>query len=120
MVLFYQYPALSDPYKFILITILILMTLIEIIRLFLGYAGNLQEKVLHHSHKQLSYVCTDGILISFYADYSKSTLLNIHSSSVYSNCCNSQQLETLNFLSTVVVAVSLILMYLTTDQSKTV
>lgn len=48
---FYQYPALSDPYKFILITILILMTLIEIIRLFLGYAGNLQEKVLHHKHK---------------------------------------------------------------------
>lgn len=48
---FYQYPALSNPYKFILITVLILMTLIEIIRLFLGYAGNLQEKVLHHSHK---------------------------------------------------------------------
>lgn len=47
---FYQYPALSNPYKFILITVLILMTLIEIIRLFLGYAGNLQEKVLHHSH----------------------------------------------------------------------
>lgn len=49
---FYQYPALSDPYKFILITILILMTLIEIIRLFLGYAGNLQEKV-HHSHNDV-------------------------------------------------------------------
>lgn len=44
---FYQYAALSDPYKFILITILILMTLIEIIRLFLGYTGNLHEKVLH-------------------------------------------------------------------------
>uniref|UniRef100_H3C6Z2 Transmembrane protein 17 n=1 Tax=Tetraodon nigroviridis TaxID=99883 RepID=H3C6Z2_TETNG len=40
-----KYPALSNPYKFILITVLILMTLIEIIRLFLGYAGNLQEKV---------------------------------------------------------------------------
>ncbi|XP_029688379.1 transmembrane protein 17B-like [Takifugu rubripes] len=40
-----KYPALSDPYKFILITILILMTLIETIRLFLGYSGNLQEKV---------------------------------------------------------------------------
>lgn len=51
---FYQYPALSNPYKFILITVLILMTLIEIIRLFLGYAGNLQEKVMHRSskHKQ--------------------------------------------------------------------
>ncbi|TNN00525.1 hypothetical protein fugu_011771 [Takifugu bimaculatus] len=40
-----KYPALSDPYKFILITILVLMTLIETIRLFLGYSGNLQEKV---------------------------------------------------------------------------
>ncbi|XP_072529820.1 transmembrane protein 17B [Salminus brasiliensis] len=40
-----KYPALPDYYKFILITILILMTLIEGIRLYLGYAGNLQEKV---------------------------------------------------------------------------
>ncbi|KAL7867884.1 hypothetical protein SRHO_G00092680 [Serrasalmus rhombeus] len=40
-----KYPALPDYYKFILITILILMTLIEAIRLYLGYAGNLQEKV---------------------------------------------------------------------------
>ena len=48
---FHQYPALPDYYKFILITILIVMTLIEAIRLFLGYAGNLQEKVVHHSHK---------------------------------------------------------------------
>ncbi|XP_068459920.1 transmembrane protein 17B [Clinocottus analis] len=40
-----KYPALPDYYKFILVTILILMTLIEAIRLFLGYAGNLQEKV---------------------------------------------------------------------------
>ncbi|TKS73212.1 Transmembrane protein 17B [Collichthys lucidus] len=40
-----KYPALPDYYKFILVTILIMMTLIEAIRLFLGYAGNLQEKV---------------------------------------------------------------------------
>ncbi|KAM9807624.1 transmembrane protein 17B [Neosynchiropus ocellatus] len=40
-----KYPALPDYYKFILVTILILMTLIEAIRLYLGYAGNLQEKV---------------------------------------------------------------------------
>uniref|UniRef100_A0A3B1K9A1 Transmembrane protein 17 n=1 Tax=Astyanax mexicanus TaxID=7994 RepID=A0A3B1K9A1_ASTMX len=40
-----KYPALPDYYKFILITVLILMTLIEGIRLYLGYAGNLQEKV---------------------------------------------------------------------------
>ncbi|KAI9523559.1 transmembrane protein 17B [Gymnodraco acuticeps] len=40
-----KYPALPDYYKFILVTVLIVMTLIEAIRLFLGYAGNLQEKV---------------------------------------------------------------------------
>lgn len=42
---FHQYPALPDYYKFILITVLTVMTLIEAIRLFLGYTGNLQEKV---------------------------------------------------------------------------
>ncbi|XP_076159566.1 transmembrane protein 17B isoform X1 [Alosa pseudoharengus] len=40
-----KYPALPDYYKFILVTVLILMTLIEGIRLYLGYVGNLQEKV---------------------------------------------------------------------------
>ncbi|XP_042267078.1 transmembrane protein 17B [Thunnus albacares] len=40
-----KYPALPEYYKFILVTVLILMTLIEAIRLYLGYAGNLQEKV---------------------------------------------------------------------------
>ncbi|MBN3307382.1 transmembrane protein 17B [Amia ocellicauda] len=40
-----KYPVLPDYYKFILITILIIMTLIEAIRLYLGYTGNLQEKV---------------------------------------------------------------------------
>ncbi|NXX89673.1 TMM17 protein, partial [Centropus bengalensis] len=40
-----KYPVLSDYYKFILITIMILASLIEIIRLYLGYMGNLQEKV---------------------------------------------------------------------------
>lgn len=40
-----KYPALPDYYKIILVTILILMTLIEAIRLYLGYAGNLQQKV---------------------------------------------------------------------------
>ncbi|XP_041853354.1 transmembrane protein 17B [Melanotaenia boesemani] len=40
-----KYPVLPDYYKFILVTILLLMTLIEAIRLYLGYAGNLQEKV---------------------------------------------------------------------------
>ncbi|XP_029377870.1 transmembrane protein 17B [Echeneis naucrates] len=40
-----KYAALPDYYKFILVTVLIVMTLIEAIRLYLGYAGNLQEKV---------------------------------------------------------------------------
>ncbi|XP_069018067.1 transmembrane protein 17B isoform X2 [Embiotoca jacksoni] len=40
-----KYPVLPDYYKFILVTVLLLMTLIEAIRLYLGYAGNLQEKV---------------------------------------------------------------------------
>ncbi|NWU60971.1 TMM17 protein, partial [Pterocles burchelli] len=40
-----KYPILSDYYKFILVTIMILTSLIEVIRLYLGYMGNLQEKV---------------------------------------------------------------------------
>ncbi|XP_058502333.1 transmembrane protein 17B [Solea solea] len=40
-----KYPFLPDYYKFILVTVLLLMTLFEAIRLYLGYTGNLQEKV---------------------------------------------------------------------------
>nr|XP_056712786.1 transmembrane protein 17 [Euleptes europaea] len=40
-----KYPVLPDYYKFILVTIMIIISLIEIIRLYLGYMGNLQEKV---------------------------------------------------------------------------
>ncbi|XP_075698383.1 transmembrane protein 17A-like [Rhinoderma darwinii] len=40
-----KYVLLPDHYKFILVTLLILMSVIEVIRLFLGYSGNLQEKV---------------------------------------------------------------------------
>ncbi|XP_072189771.1 transmembrane protein 17 [Excalfactoria chinensis] len=40
-----KYPVLSDYYKFILVTVVILTSLIEVIRLYLGYMGNLQEKV---------------------------------------------------------------------------
>ncbi|XP_032840116.2 transmembrane protein 17 isoform X2 [Tyto alba] len=40
-----KYPVLSDDYKFILVTVMILTPLIEVIRLYLGYMGNLQEKV---------------------------------------------------------------------------
>uniref|UniRef100_A0A670IF83 Transmembrane protein 17 n=2 Tax=Podarcis muralis TaxID=64176 RepID=A0A670IF83_PODMU len=40
-----KYPVLPDYYKFILVTVIILTSLIEMIRLYLGYMGNLQEKV---------------------------------------------------------------------------
>ncbi|NXC32266.1 TMM17 protein, partial [Campylorhamphus procurvoides] len=45
VILYLKYPVLSDYYKFILVTIMILASLIEAIRLYLGYMGNLQEKV---------------------------------------------------------------------------
>ncbi|XP_053140314.1 transmembrane protein 17 isoform X1 [Hemicordylus capensis] len=45
VVLQLKYSFLPDYYKFILVTVIILSTLIEIIRLYLGYMGNLQEKV---------------------------------------------------------------------------
>ncbi|CAN9498775.1 unnamed protein product [Ophioblennius macclurei] len=40
-----KYHVVGEHYKFILVTILCLMTLIEAIRLYLGYTGNLQEKL---------------------------------------------------------------------------
>ncbi|XP_004280692.1 transmembrane protein 17 isoform X1 [Orcinus orca] len=40
-----KYSILPDYYKFIVVTVIILITLIEAIRLYLGYMGNLQEKV---------------------------------------------------------------------------
>ncbi|XP_003467545.2 transmembrane protein 17 isoform X1 [Cavia porcellus] len=45
MMLHTKYSFLPDYYKFIVITIIVLVTLIEAIRLYLGYMGNLQEKV---------------------------------------------------------------------------
>ncbi|XP_075440726.1 transmembrane protein 17 [Ascaphus truei] len=40
-----KFPLLPDYYKFLLVTLLILMSVIELIRLYLGHSGNLQEKV---------------------------------------------------------------------------
>ncbi|RLW07000.1 hypothetical protein DV515_00003911 [Chloebia gouldiae] len=45
VILYLKYPALSDYYKFIMVTIMILVSLTELIRLYLGYVGNLLEKV---------------------------------------------------------------------------
>uniref|UniRef100_A0A8C5S6D6 Transmembrane protein 17 n=1 Tax=Laticauda laticaudata TaxID=8630 RepID=A0A8C5S6D6_LATLA len=51
-----KYSVLPDYYKFILVTSIILTSLIEVIRLYLGYMGNLQEKVgvLHILKSHLS------------------------------------------------------------------
>uniref|UniRef100_A0ABI7VR70 Transmembrane protein 17 n=2 Tax=Felidae TaxID=9681 RepID=A0ABI7VR70_FELCA len=45
MMLQMKYSVLPDYYKFIVVTVIIIITLIEAIRLYLGYMGNLQEKV---------------------------------------------------------------------------
>lgn len=40
-----KYSVLPDYYKFIVITVIVLVTLMEAVRLYLGCMGNLQEKV---------------------------------------------------------------------------
>ncbi|KFQ24445.1 Transmembrane protein 17, partial [Merops nubicus] len=45
VMLYLKYLALSDYSKFILVTAMIIASLVEVIRLYLGYMGNLQEKV---------------------------------------------------------------------------
>ncbi|XP_005287256.2 transmembrane protein 17 isoform X5 [Chrysemys picta bellii] len=52
-----KYPVLPDYYKFILVTVIVLASLIEAIRLYLGYMGNLQEKRPH--------IITETILFNF-------------------------------------------------------
>lgn len=42
----FQYTKLDSVYKFITIVIYVAMAIVEILRLYLGYAGNLQEKVI--------------------------------------------------------------------------
>ncbi|XP_044119995.1 transmembrane protein 17 isoform X3 [Neovison vison] len=53
MMLQMKYSILPDYYKFIVVTVIILITLIEAIRLYLGYMGNLQEK----NSRRLSISC---------------------------------------------------------------
>ncbi|KAE8609932.1 hypothetical protein XENTR_v10011950 [Xenopus tropicalis] len=53
-----KYVLLPDYYKFILVVLLILMSVIEVIRLYLGYSGNLQEKV-----PELAGFCLLSILL---------------------------------------------------------
>ena len=40
-----KYDSLNYLYKFILVTILVAVTIIETVRLYLGYLGNLTERV---------------------------------------------------------------------------
>lgn len=46
ILLYLQYYYLPGYYQALLITGLVLVTLIEVIRLYLGYIGNLKEKVI--------------------------------------------------------------------------
>lgn len=45
LLFFPQHAKLDSVYKFITIAIYVAMAIVEILRLYLGYAGNLQEKV---------------------------------------------------------------------------
>jgi len=40
-----KYEYMADTYKVLIIAILVLYSMVEVIRLYLGYVGNLQEKV---------------------------------------------------------------------------
>lgn len=42
---FFKFTALLTHYKFITITIYVIMFVVELSRLYLGYEGNLREKV---------------------------------------------------------------------------
>ncbi len=46
VIAYVKYDHLNYLYKFVLVTILIAATIIELVRLYLGYLGNLTEKVL--------------------------------------------------------------------------
>lgn len=44
-VLLFQYHLLPEHYQFLLVTTFLILLLVEVSRLYLGYMGNLQEKV---------------------------------------------------------------------------
>ncbi|XP_006114132.1 transmembrane protein 17 isoform X4 [Pelodiscus sinensis] len=61
-----KYPVLPDYYKFILVTVIVIVSLIEAIRLYLGYMGNLQEKQPHITETILfSFMQFSGSLLSY-------------------------------------------------------
>ena len=51
-----KYEYLNYLYKFILVTVLVAATIIEIIRLYLGYLGNLTEKVINSIFRNKNYL----------------------------------------------------------------
>lgn len=50
-----KYIYLQDTYKVVLIAVLIIFTAVEGIRLYLGYLGNLKEKVNKYLVKTLNF-----------------------------------------------------------------
>ena len=48
-ILYVKYTYLNYLYKFILVTVLVAVVLIEVARLYLGYLGNLTEKVQNYN-----------------------------------------------------------------------
>ena len=56
-----QYSALSSVYQIISISILIVMTIVEVIRLYVGFIGNLREQVsdLWHTYSDLRLTYSD-------------------------------------------------------------
>ncbi|XP_074844582.1 transmembrane protein 17 isoform X3 [Carettochelys insculpta] len=65
-----KYPVLPDYYKFILVTVIVLVSLIEAIRLYLGYMGNLQEKRPRITETILfSFMQFSGNLLSYDSEH---------------------------------------------------
>lgn len=49
MCFFFQFHYLPGYYQALLITGVVLLTVVEVVRLYLGYVGNLREKVIRSS-----------------------------------------------------------------------
>lgn len=50
----FQFPYLPGYYQALLITGVVLLTVVEVVRLYLGYVGNLREKVIQSSFLSVS------------------------------------------------------------------
>ena len=68
-----KYDSLNYLYKFILVTVLVAVTVIEAVRLYLGYLGNLTERVSLQFFKDL-FVMVKGLLLDNHCYRSQSWL----------------------------------------------